>query len=189
MGVHLVPFLKSERRFRVRPRQKIGADGDRSMRSPHVSLVILLPIVLLIAFPLAAEKRPSFCGPSKEKYTIVEHGGEHPLPKAAPDKALIYVIGWGHFALGHERVAVNGKWVAYVGKGTYTYLVAEPGLLKFCKEFPVGGSPYLFLTVEAGKIYYVKTTAVGKGGLLQLEDSEAESLIRKCRFVTMKLRH
>ena len=146
----------------------------------------LLSSVLAIASPLLPEEQPSFCGPRGEKYRIVKHKGEHPIPKPRPDKALIYVIGWWHaVGGGGEGVALNGKWVAKVGKRTYTYIEADPGLLKFCKQHGKP-SPYLFLTVEGGKVYYLR---ISLPDLLQLENSEGERLLGKCQFVTMEPKH
>ncbi len=149
----------------------------------------LLAGFLAITFPMTATEEPSFCGPhgDRKKYVIVKHKGEHPKPRPPADKALVYVVS-GYWALARYgmRVAVNGKWAAYVRRSTYAYFEAEPGLLKFCGENPLSSRSYLFLTVEGGKAYFVQTNYGGE--LKELDSSDGERLLKSRQFVTMGLK-
>lgn len=154
------------------------------MRRTLFLLCTLLLFVLAISSPVIAQVQSSFCGPSKEKFTIVKHEGKHPLPNAPPDKALIYIISWSRVKpLYRERVSANGKWVADLRNKNYSYFEAEPGLLKFCTHYRVSSESYLFLTVEAGKTYYLRVAYIGR--LFEVDGSEAEAMLSKSQFVTM----
>jgi hypothetical protein len=74
-------------------------------------------------------------------------------------------------------IGINGRWVGAVELGTYGLFELEQGLAKVCLKMPGMDAQSLYLTVEAGKTYYL---ALRGGGLVGREQGEKE--LRQCKY-------
>lgn len=82
---------------------------------------------------------------------------QHPSPGAPADKALVYVVRPGE-AGGRiqTRLSVNGAWVGANYGNNYFFVTLDPGEHYFCSAAQDRST--VALTVEPGKIYYLKQT-------------------------------
>lgn len=132
------------------------------------------------------------CGPAKEKHKVINPKGQHPTPEPTSGKALIYIIRKSRRfgTIPQNKLAANGQWVAVLKRGNYSFFTVDPGLVKLCYAGDRGlqeGSGFLYLTAEAGKIYYLRgdTGALGqRTELLQLSEEEGKFLVADSEYVT-----
>jgi hypothetical protein len=162
-----------------------------------------LLLAWLLFAPLSLAQDDQFgCGPPDEPYRLVKHK-ERPMPAPPADKALVFVYNLNRrpvslrfsrspnragtlpvSRLPKQRLGVNGRWVGALETGTYFFFQAEPGLLRVCEE--LSKTP-LFLTVEAGKAYYVQMVPTGE--LATVAKNEAMKRLPASRYVTLELVH
>lgn len=106
----------------------------------------------------------------------------------APDSgmALLYVLrpsGFG--ALIKMSVLVDGKHIGATKAENYVYAMIEPG--QHLLESHAENNSSMNITVEAGKIYYVRQQvklgfAYAETGLKQLEDKDGQKDLKRCKL-------
>ncbi|HET6841348.1 MAG TPA: DUF2846 domain-containing protein [Candidatus Angelobacter sp.] len=115
------------------------------------------------------------CGPSKIQFDVKADKNQHPLPQPEPGKAMVYVYEDDSGACGGggctARVGLDGAWVGANKGRSYFFFSVTPGDHRVCsawqssiKELSQTGAA-LPLTVEAGKVYYIRTTLTDKPSL------------------------
>lgn len=139
------------------------------------------------------------CGPEAERHTIVKHK-EHPLPQPGTGKVLVYVIWPGSWKFqGTFRLGINGRWVATLQDGMYSFVEVEPGLLSVCwvgvpavtrKSIIARPSPtsVFRVTAEAGQVHHFQGgTQFGGNPIIEAVSTDrAAQLLSKVRYVTME---
>ena len=146
--------------------------------------------MLSITPSLAAQTEAVECGPPDVKIKVKADKKEvRSLPEPSPRKALIYVLST--FGSPNPRFqtkfAVNGRWVGASPSGfrgsesyAYFYFEADPGVLSLCSKHRQYSPKFLYLTVEAGKTYYVDIFDLGE----LKQDKAADLVRRKCKYLT-----
>jgi len=157
------------------------------MARRSISVAVSIPIACVLFAPCVVSQDEQLgCGPSNEKYRFVRHK-DKPLPEAPPGKAMVYVLrGRAGFPMsrGRARLGVDGKWVGMTDRRTYFYFAADPGLLELCLDVR---KTQMFLTVEAGKTYYVMmevAPARELTRLLAISEDEAKKRLPQYHYAT-----
>ena len=152
---------------------------------------------LVVASGVALAQEPIECGPAKEKHNILEHKNQHPSPDAAPDKAIVYVIrkpGARWRWMGQSKLALNGRWVAVLNRGQYTFFESDPGLLRLCFAGASGTrtlNSYLLLTAQAGQTYYVRVDTgamASEAAAFEVDAGEGRGLVKQSTYVTWEVK-
>jgi hypothetical protein len=158
------------------------------MARKTLSVAVSIPMACVLFAPwVVPQDEQLACGPSNEKYRLVRHK-DKPLPEASPGKAVVYVLrglatGFGMYR-GGVRLGVDGKWVGMTERRSYFYFAADPGLLKLCLD---ARKTEMFLTVEAGKTYYVMMEVGPVSGvrrLLAISEDEAKKRLPRYHYAT-----
>jgi hypothetical protein len=167
------------------------------MRNLTRAAIAFLSATCFIGSTVAGAQEPIQCGPAHEKHTIIEHKNEHPMPTPASDKAIVYVIrkpGARWRWMAQSKLALNGRWVAVLNRGQYTFFEAEPGLLQLCFAGAVGTrtqNSYLLLTAQAGRSYYVRvdTGAMAvEAAVSEIDEADGRSLLKRSRYATWEVK-
>jgi hypothetical protein len=123
------------------------------------------------------------CGSNEVQFEVKTDKKQHPQPQPEPGKAMVYVYedDASAFCIGGcitTRVGVDGAWVGANQGRSYLFFSVAPGDHRVCSAWQssLKGrsqiSAAVTLTVEAGKVYYIRTTLIGKDGFkLKLIDS------------------
>ena len=122
------------------------------------------------------------CGPSGVHF--LQHTGKEPqvFPEQPPDRGLIYVIRTKSplGALGHVKLAMDGKWMGTNGMGNYFYFEADPGPHYFCVKEGLDSAGLLSLVIEKGKTYYLRQIlTMGGIDLDLLEEQKGKEYVAK----------
>jgi hypothetical protein len=91
------------------------------------------------------------------KVSLREHDNRR-LPFRGPNQALVYIYRESEH-VGSWRgiyITANGERVGAVNSGTYFVYVAKTGKNVFCGENKLGDPTCRTLTIEDGKIYYIR---------------------------------
>jgi hypothetical protein len=163
-------------------------------------LLFLLMASSVFAQDQAATARSAAgCGPSQEMFDVKVDLTQHPVAKPEEGKALVYVFE-DHGTGPTMRVGLDGVWVGATSNKSYFFLSMSPSEHNLCVEWQSGTfkksseriGAAKTLTVEAGKVYFVrmlfKETSNNWGTIdLQLEDSaEGQFLIASSALSTFK---
>lgn len=133
--------------------------------------------------PTAASFAAAGCGPNEVQFDVKTDKKQHPLPQPEPGKAMVYVYedDGAAVCIGGcitTRVGVDGAWVGANQGRSYLFFSVTPGDHRVCSAWQSSlkgrsqVSAAVTLTAEAGKVYYIRTTLIGKDGFkLKLIDS------------------
>ncbi len=167
-------------------------------------------VVLLFAAPVfaqddAAARTAAGCGPNEVKFDVKTDKKQHPISQPESGKALVYVFADenadnGGIRIGGltTRVGLDGAWVGANKGKSYFFFSVDSGAHRLCTNWQSGVSSrsklgsVAGLTVEAGKIYYFRTSHyfVPEGQrqlglkLEPLDPAEAQLLIAFCSLST-----
>jgi hypothetical protein len=136
-----------------------------------------LVVPVLAQDPAAASFAAAGCGSNEIQFDVKTDKKLHPLPQPEPGKALVYVFEdkGGGFCIGGcitTRVGVDGAWVGANQGNSYLFFSVEPGEHRVCTAWQSSlkgrseVSAAMTLTVEAGKVYYLRTSVGGEGSKL-----------------------
>jgi hypothetical protein len=135
----------------------------------HLSVVLLAffasALPTLAQDQAAAARAAAGCGPSQIQFDAKLDDTLHLLAQPEQGKAILYVFE-DDFTGPTMRIGIDGSWVgATIGK-SFVYFPLAPGEHSICTEWQsnvfkktsqrVGGAKSL--TVEAGKVYYLRMT-------------------------------
>jgi hypothetical protein len=147
------------------------------MKSVYV--VFLLAASAFAQDRVAMQAAQSACGPTPVTFDAKIDQTQHPTPDADADKALIYVIedlgqcvdcygGGSLLSVVPDvsgaviRIGADGSWIAAGRGGSYLFFSTNPGEHHICVNWQSTleerSRAYAFtdLTVEAGKVYYLR---------------------------------
>lgn len=109
----------------------------------------------------------SACGPKDTNFDAKQDKNQHPTPRPAPGKALVYVVqdlGEAQASIrALIRVGMDGAWVGANQHGSYFFFNVEPGEHHLCANWQSRNGDYNKLlamanfTAEAGGIYYFQS--------------------------------
>jgi hypothetical protein len=111
------------------------------------------------------------CGPDQARFDVKRESHSHPIGKAEPGKALVYVFGDSqldnvavHIGGLVTRVGVDGAWVGAYEHKSYVYFSVDPGEHRLCtsqqsslKSRRDNNASAITFTAEEGKAYYFRT--------------------------------
>lgn len=111
----------------------------------------------------AAARTAAGCGPSQTQFDVKRDDTLHLLTQPEAGKAIVYMFE-PDLTLGTMRIGVDGSWVGATNGRTYLYFSLAPGGHSVCAESQSSGSKKAAetvgaartLTVEAGKVYYLR---------------------------------
>jgi hypothetical protein len=113
----------------------------------------------------AAARTAAGCGPSQSQFEVKLDDTLHLLAQPEEGKAIVYVFE-DDFTGPTMRIGVDGSWVGATNSKSFLYFSLAPGEHSICTEWQsnvfkktserVGGAKSL--TVEAGKVYYLRMT-------------------------------
>jgi hypothetical protein len=113
----------------------------------------------------AAARTAAGCGPSQTQFDVKLDDALHLLAQPEEGKAIVYVFE-DDFTGPTMRIGVDGTWVGATNGKSFLYFTLAPGEHSVCTEWQsnvfkktserVGGAKSL--TVEAGKVYYLRMT-------------------------------
>jgi hypothetical protein len=113
----------------------------------------------------AAARTAAGCGPSQSQFEVKLDDTLHLLAQPEEGKAILYVFE-DDFTGPTMRIGVDGSWVGATNSKSFLYFSLAPGEHSICTEWQsnvfkktserVGGAKSL--TVEAGKVYYLRMT-------------------------------
>jgi hypothetical protein len=113
----------------------------------------------------AAARTAAGCGPSQSQFEVKLDDTLHLLAQPEEGKAIVYVFE-DDFTGPTMRIGVDGCWVGATNSKSFLYFSLAPGEHSICTEWQsnvfkktserVGGAKSL--TVEAGKVYYLRMT-------------------------------
>jgi Protein of unknown function (DUF2846) len=113
----------------------------------------------------AAARTAAGCGPSQTQFDVKLDDALHVLAQPEGGKAIVYVFE-DDFTGPTMRIGVDGAWMGATTAKSFLYFTLAPGEHSVCTEWQsnvfkktserVGGAKSL--TVEAGKVYYLRMT-------------------------------
>ena len=113
----------------------------------------------------AAARTAAGCGPSQTQFDVKLDDTLHIPAQPEEGKAVVYVFE-DDFTGPTMRIGVDGTWVGATNGKSFIYFTLAPGEHSVCTEWQsnvfkktserVGGAKSL--TVEAGKVYYLRMT-------------------------------
>jgi hypothetical protein len=113
----------------------------------------------------AAARTAAGCGPSQTQFDVKLDDALHIPAQPEEGKAIVYVFE-DDFTGPTMRIGVDGTWMGATNGKSFIYFTLAPGEHSVCTEWQsnvfkktserVGGAKSL--TVEAGKIYYLRMT-------------------------------
>jgi hypothetical protein len=113
----------------------------------------------------AAARTAAGCGPSQTQFDVKLDDTLHIPAQPQEGKAIVYVFE-DDFTGPTMRIGVDGTWVGATNNKSFIYFSLAPGEHSVCTEWQsnvfkktserVGGAKSL--TVEAGKVYYLRMT-------------------------------
>jgi hypothetical protein len=113
----------------------------------------------------AAARTAAGCGPSQTQFDVKLDDTLHIPAQPEEGKAIVYVFE-DDFTGPTMRIGVDGTWVGATNNKSFIYFSLAPGEHSVCTEWQsnvfkktserVGGAKSL--TVEAGKVYYLRMT-------------------------------
>jgi hypothetical protein len=113
----------------------------------------------------AAARTAAGCGPSQTQFDVKLDDSLHLLAQPEDGKAIVYVFE-DDFTGPTMRIGIDGSWVGATNAKSFIYFTLSPGQHSVCTEWQsnvfkktserVGGAKSL--TVEAGKVYYLRMT-------------------------------
>jgi len=132
---------------------------------------------------------PLGCGAGSPKYKITIHK-DRAAAVPSGGKAVLYAFWRGNRgafaimmpgAIQTQRflIGINGRWVGAVELGTYGLFELEQGLAKLCFKMSGRDAASLYLTVEAGKTYYV---ALRGGAVRPVGREQGDKEMRQCKY-------
>jgi hypothetical protein len=119
----------------------------------------------------AAARTSAGCGPSNVEFDVKTDNKQHPVSQPEPGKALVYFLhvesqdggiinkGWVT-----SRVGIDGVWVGANHGKSYFFLSVDPGEHAACTDWQSSLKTYssqsaaVSFSVQAGKVYYIRTT-------------------------------
>jgi hypothetical protein len=137
------------------------------------------------------------CGPAEEKHDVIRPKGPRPAAEPPPGKALVYIVrrkGARFRNFPQNKLAANGRWVAVLKRGDYSFFFADPGPIRLCYTGDRGlkeGSGFVYLTAEAGRTYYLRgdTGAMGQTTKLSLVgEEEGKALVSESKYATFRVK-
>ena len=155
----------------------------------------------------AAARAAAGCGPNEVKFDVKTDKKQYPIGQPESGKALVYVFadesadnGGIHIGGLTTRIGLDGAWVGANRGKSYFFFSVDPGDHRLCTNWQSGVSSRsnlgsaTTLSVEAGKIYYFRTShyfipegqrQVGMK-LEPLDATEAQLLIAFCSLSTSR---
>jgi hypothetical protein len=128
-------------------------------------------VLFAVALPAIAQDQAAAahtaagCGPAKTQFDTKLDGTLHVLAQPEAGKAIVYVFE-DDFTGPTMRIGVDGSWAGATNGKSFIYFTVAPGEHSVCTEWQsnvfkktserVGGAKSL--TVEAGKVYYLRMT-------------------------------
>jgi Protein of unknown function (DUF2846) len=113
----------------------------------------------------AAARTAAGCGASQTQFDVKLDDSLHVLAQPEEGKAVVYVFE-DDFTGPTMRIGIDGAWVGATNGKSFLYFSLAPGEHSICTEWQsnvfkktserVGGAKSL--TVEAGKVYYLRMT-------------------------------
>ena len=113
----------------------------------------------------ASARTAAGCGPSQTQFEVKLDDSLHVLAHPEEGKAIVYVFE-DDFSGPTMRIGVDGAWTGATNGKSFLYFTLAPGEHSVCTEWQstvfkktserVGGAKTL--TVEAGKVYYLRMT-------------------------------
>jgi hypothetical protein len=169
-------------------------------------LAVIASLAPCVSGPLHSEERLQTndpraelfgCGPADERHDVINPNGPPTIAAAQPDKALIYVVrrkGARFRYFPQNKLGANGRWVAVLKRGDYTFFTVDPGQIKLCYTGDRGlteGAGFLQLKAEAGRTYYLRGDTGAMGGstkLMLLDEEEGRALVGESKSAAFKVK-
>lgn len=132
------------------------------------------------------------CDPSRIHFSQHTEKGTEVLPEQPADKGLIYVVRTKSLmgALGHVKLAMDGKWIGTNGPGNYFYFETDPGPHYFCVKEGLDSAGLLSLVIEKGKTYYLRQNlTMGGIDLDLLTEEKGKEFVAKYHRSSFEEKH
>jgi len=160
-------------------------------------MVKMVLVAFLFAASTFAQSSNSACGPENVHFDIRLDNSHSSLPKAEPQKALVFFIqdldapklGLGMHLNG--RVGIDGSWTGALKDNSYFSVFLDPGEHHICvnTDSKIFGhsAEFAHLTAEAGKVYYFRSRYLADTTVFFLAPTDSDEA--KYLIANFPLRH
>jgi hypothetical protein len=121
-----------------------------------IFVVILLGCAAFAQNDAAIANAKAACGPDKIHFDVEASDFSDSIAQPASGKALVYVISNRNGITA--RIGLNGTWVGAINENSHIAFFVDPGEQHLCASWQSRNKNVALssLTVEAGKVYYLR---------------------------------